>query len=112
MAGRKIATATIASSTGAGPTSSSAVDIDHTTAKFPRRHVGIGAPSTIDGTVTVQVDRTSTGSWVDLSQDGSTSAVTVPAGSARLLKNFPFGRLRLQSSTGEASNRDFPIWLQ
>lgn len=112
MPGDRIATPTIPASTGAGPTSSTAVDLGTNLDHLRGWNVGVGAPGTLDGTVTLQLDRTSTGDWVDAKQDGSTASVTVPAGGARIVRNVPFPRLRLQSSTGEASSRDFEVWVQ
>lgn len=107
------ATASIAASTGAGPTNSSSVDLQtDAPSHFHRDTLTVFGATTQDGTITVQVDATSTGDWRDLSQEGSTAAVTVPQGGARRIDDIAGAALRLQSSTGEASQRDFEIWTQ
>lgn len=109
----RFATASIPASTGAGPTNSSSVDLQaDAPTQFHRDAVTVFGATTHDGTITVQVDATSTGDWRDLAQDGSTAAVTVPQGGARRIDGIAGAALRLQSSTGEASQRDFPIWTQ
>ena len=72
------------------------------------RCLGVDAPATLTGTITVQVEPTSTGAaWATLTSQGSN--VTVPAGSSVSIFPITFGQIRLSSSAGEAAARSFTV---
>lgn len=68
----------------------------------------IYAPATITGTITVQVEPTSTGtSFVALQSGGSD--ITLPASKATVISPIAFRQIRLITGTTEASARTFTI---
>lgn len=71
----------------------------------------IVAPDTLDGTVTVEVDKDAQGNTFQTLQSPPGTDVEVPAGKAIMITELPLPDFRLHSSTSEGSDRDFDVWL-
>ena len=68
----------------------------------------IYSPATLTGTITVQVEPTSTGtSFVDLQSGGAD--VTIPASKATVLNPITWRQIRLITGTTEAAARTFTL---
>ena len=70
--------------------------------------IAIYSPATLSGTVSVQVEPTSSGtSFVTLQSGGSD--VTLPAGKATILNPVPWKQMRLVSGAAEGADRSFAV---
>lgn len=72
--------------------------------------ITIYAPSTLTGTVTVQVsDVDSNQTWYDLTVVDGTADITIPAGNAVAIRYTGYKSLRLSSSAAEGAERTFAV---
>lgn len=113
--GKHVGTATISSTAGA-PANSSWIDLTaaDTFTSYENHRIGVAGATVQSSTVILQVDVSpnSTGDARDLQKVGSTAPIRVPQGGARLIDDMTFPRVRVQSSSGEASDRSFEFWIQ
>ena len=70
--------------------------------------LGIFSPATLTGTITVQVEPSSTGTAFVALQSGGTD-VTLPASKATIISPVSFRQIRLITGTTEAAARTFPL---
>ena len=83
-----------------GTTSNAVTNLDDSLA------ISLFAPSALSGTVTVQVEPTTTGTAFVTLQSGGVD-VSIAASKAIVLNPVPFRQLRLSSSVAEAATRTF-----
>lgn len=70
--------------------------------------IGLTAPATLSGTITVEVEPTSTGIAFVTLQSGGLD-VSIAASKAIVLSPFPFRQLRLVSTAAEGADRTFSV---
>lgn len=70
------------------------------------KSIGIQAPATLTGTITIQVS-TDDSTFVPLQSAGAD--VTIAVSQGVVLTDLPFEYLRVQSSGAEAAQRDFVV---